>query len=145
MAGARPARPGHGWRADASETGRLWYATPKWNDCVLVAFSEIRSFGAGVMPVARRLRAVLLDLAALVSGPRRVALDAAVARAYAEGTEREDAMTPDRQGIGGSSGFTPPSAYTILFVLIVPAAIASRIIPAGVRPESGRADSGRVS
>jgi uncharacterized membrane protein len=99
-----------GWQTDRSGTIRLWYTTPRWDDYVLLAFSEIRSFGAGVMPVARRLRAVLFDLAALVPGPRRAVLDAqvelldaAVARAYPDATEREQAMTPDRQGIGATS------------------------------------------
>ena len=84
--------------------------TPKWNDFVLLGFSEIRGFGADVMPIARRLRAVLLGLAALVPDWRRAALDtqlelldAAVARAYPDAAAREQAMTPDRQGIGGSS------------------------------------------
>jgi uncharacterized membrane protein len=99
-----------GWQTDRSGTIRLWYTTPRWDDYVLLAFSEIRSFGAGVMPVARRLRAVLFDLSALVQGPRRAVLDAqlelldaAVARAYPDATEREQAMTPDRQGIGATS------------------------------------------
>jgi uncharacterized membrane protein len=99
-----------GWQSDRSGAIRLSYTTPRWDDYVLLAFSEIRSFGAGVMPVARRLRAVLLDLAALVPGPRRAVLDAqvelldaAVARAYSDATEREQAMTADRQGIGATS------------------------------------------
>jgi uncharacterized membrane protein len=101
---------GEGWQADRSGTIRLWYATPTWDDYVLLAFTEIRRSGAGHVPIARRLRAVLLDLAALVPNRRRAALDAqldlldaAVARAYADATEREHAMTPDRQGIGASS------------------------------------------
>jgi uncharacterized membrane protein len=101
---------GEAWQADRSGTIRLWYTTPRWDDYVLLAFSEIRGFGAGVMPIARRMRAVLSDLAALVPGPRRAVLDAqvklldaAVARAYPEATEREHAMTPDRQGIGAAT------------------------------------------
>jgi uncharacterized membrane protein len=99
-----------GWHTDRSGTIRLWYTTPSWDDYVLLAFSEIRGFGAGVMPVARRLRASLFDLAALVPGPRRAVLDAqvelldaAVAAAYPDATERAQAMTPDRQGIGATS------------------------------------------
>jgi hypothetical protein len=71
------------------------------------------------MPVARRLRAVLLDLAALVSGPRRVALDAqmrlldaAVARAYAEGTEREHAMTPIARASAAPAGASRPQSLS---------------------------------
>jgi uncharacterized membrane protein len=99
-----------GWETDRSGTIRLWYTTPRWDDYVLLAFSEIRCFGAGVMPVARRMRAVLFDLAALVPAPRRAVLDAqvelldaAVAAAYPDAIEREQAMTPDRQGIGATS------------------------------------------
>jgi hypothetical protein len=57
---------------------RFRYVTPKWNDCVLLGLSEIRSFGARVMPVARRPRAVLLDLAAqraLFDGASRTRTD----------------------------------------------------------------------
>ena len=100
---------GEGWRVDESGDVRLWYATPDWDDYVLLAFSEIRGFGAGAMPVARRLRAVLLDLCAAVPSGRRPALetqlrllDAAVASAFADETERAQAMTADRQGIGAS-------------------------------------------
>ena len=100
---------GEGWRVDHSGEIRVWYAAPNWDDYVLLACTEIRSFGAGVMPIARRLRAVLLDLAASVPSARRPALetqlrllDAAVARSFSDGTERDQAMTPDRQGIGTS-------------------------------------------
>ncbi len=100
---------GEGWRVDKSGAVRLWYATPDWDDYVLLAFSEIRGFGAGALPVARRLRAVLLDLCAAVPSGRRPALeiqlrllDAAVASAFADETERAQAMTADRQGIGAS-------------------------------------------
>ena len=99
-----------GWRVDHSGTIRLWYATPNWDDYVLLAFTEIRGFGAASMPIARRLRAVLLDLCASVPSHRRSALEAqlrlldtAVANSFADGTERDQAMTPDRQGIGASS------------------------------------------
>lgn len=99
-----------GWRVDHSGTVRLWYATPNWDDYVLLAFTEIRGFGVGAMPVARRLRAVLLDLSASVPSRRRSALEAqlrlldtAVANSFADDTERDQAMVPDRQGIGASS------------------------------------------
>ena len=100
---------GEGWRVDRSGEVRLWYATPDWDDYVLLAFSEIRGFGAGAMPIARRLRAVLLDLCASVPSDRRPALETqlrlletAVASAFADETERAQAMTADRQGIGAS-------------------------------------------
>ena len=76
---------------------------------MLLAFSEIRGFGAGAVPIARRLRAVLLDLCASVPSNRRPALetqlrllDASVASAFADETERAQAMIADRQGIGVS-------------------------------------------
>jgi uncharacterized membrane protein len=101
---------GEGWRADSGGTVRLWYATPDWSDYTLLAFSEIRAFGARIMPVARRLRAVLLDLHAALPPGRRTALevqlrllDVAVASCFPGATEREQAMTPDRQGFGASS------------------------------------------
>lgn len=101
---------GEGSRADREGTIRLWYATPDWSDYVLLAFTEIRSFGAGIMPVARRLRAVILDLRAAVPEVRQAPLDVqlrllddAVANSFSNATEREQAMSPDRQGIGASS------------------------------------------
>ena len=101
---------GKGWRVDHSGTIRLWYATPNWDDYVLLAFTEIRVFGAASMLIARRLRALLLDLRASVPSYRHSALEAqlrlldtAVANSFADGTERDQAMTPDRQGIGTSS------------------------------------------
>jgi uncharacterized membrane protein len=101
---------GESWQVDRSGKIRLWYAAPNWNDYVLLAFSEIRGFGAQVMPIARRLRAVLVDLCASLPSRRRSALevqlrllDAAVANSFADEVERDQAMTPDRQGIGASS------------------------------------------
>ena len=62
------------------------------------------------MPVTRRLRAVLVDLQAIVPSHRSEALevqlgllDDAVAAAFPNPTEREQAMTPDRQGMGAST------------------------------------------
>lgn len=109
---------GEGSRADHGGTIRLWYATPDWSDYVLLAFTEIRAFGAKTMPVARRLRAVLLDLHAALPPARQAALevqlhllDDAVARCFPNATERQQAMTPDRQGIGASSSreLQPPA------------------------------------
>jgi uncharacterized membrane protein len=101
---------GEGSRADREGTTRLWYATPGWGDYVLLAFTEIRSFGANIIPVARRLRAVILDLHAALPEERHAALDVqlrllddAVANSFSNATEREQAMRPDRQGIGASS------------------------------------------
>jgi hypothetical protein len=102
-------RRARSWRGLAGRSlardSALWYATPDWDDCVLLAFSEIRGFGAKAMPVARRLRAVLLDLCASVPSDRRPALETqlrlletAVADAFPDETERAQAMTADRQG-----------------------------------------------
>jgi uncharacterized membrane protein len=101
---------GEGSRADREGTIRLWYATPAWSDYVLLSFTEIRSFGASIIPVARRLRAVILDLRAALPKERHAALDVqlrllddAVANSFPNAIEREHAMRPDRQGIGASS------------------------------------------
>jgi hypothetical protein len=69
----------------------------------------VKAAAAGAMPIARRLRAVLLDLCVSVPSDRQPALEtqlrlleAAVASAFADETERAQAMTADRQGIGAS-------------------------------------------
>jgi uncharacterized membrane protein len=110
------------WRADSEGTARLWYTTPGWDDYVLLAFTEVRQFGAKIIPVARRIRAGLLDLLSIMPPERRPALetqlrllDTAVAAHFADATELEQAMTPDRQGIGTASQrmqLPPPPAST---------------------------------
>ncbi len=91
---------------DAAGTVRVLVPTPTWDDLVSLGLDEIRDFGAGQYQIARRLRALLLDLIDEVPAPRRPALevqlallDDAVEREIPE-SQRADALVPDRQGLG---------------------------------------------
>lgn len=86
---------------------RLVYPTPGWDELVAAALVEIRAHGAGQYQVARRLRALLLDLRRDLPEHRHPALDrqlalldVAVAEAFPDPVLRGDAMLPDRHGIG---------------------------------------------
>jgi uncharacterized membrane protein len=75
------------------------FRTPNWEDFAHLAFSEIRFYGAENMQIARRLRAMIVNLADTLPAQRHPALhqelnllDLALAR------------IPDSQGLGGSSG-----------------------------------------
>jgi len=90
---------------------RVIFRTPNWEHYVQVACNEIRSCGANNLQVARRMRAMLLDLRSTLSEPRRAALDTeldlldwAVKTHFTRPEELALAMIPDTQGLGGSSG-----------------------------------------
>jgi uncharacterized membrane protein len=92
---------------------RLVYRTPDWEDFVELALTEIRHFGAGSIQVARRLRALLVDL--LVALPRArhaplrselQQLQRATTRAFGDPEDRARAERSDSQGIGGHERHT---------------------------------------
>ena len=96
---------------------RVIYRTPDWEDYVHVACREIRSCGAGSIQVARRLFAVLDNLARSLPEHRRAALaeerrllDGEIDRRYPIVEDRRLARIPDPQGLGGSSGSKAPTA-----------------------------------
>jgi uncharacterized membrane protein len=87
---------------------RLVYRTPDWEDFVELALTEIRHFGASSIQVARRLRALLVDLTLVLPPQRHAALRSelgqlqrAVARAFEDPEDRARAERGDSQGIGG--------------------------------------------
>jgi uncharacterized membrane protein len=87
---------------------RLLYPTPRWEDIVCLAVSEIRLFGASSLQVPRRLRAMLEHLITILPPPRIPALrqelelvQSAVERSYADTVDRQRADLSDFQGIGG--------------------------------------------
>jgi uncharacterized membrane protein len=95
---------------DRAGTPRVIFRTPNWEDFVAVACTEIRAYGASNVQIARRLRAMLDDLASTLSARRHAVLEAerrrldlAIASLYALAEDRELAAVPDRQGLGGSS------------------------------------------
>jgi uncharacterized membrane protein len=95
---------------DASGRVRLVWRTPDWGDFVLVACAEIRACGANSLQIARRLRAMIDNLLALLPAYRhapllqeRQRLDAALEVAFPRPDELALARTPDVQGLGGSA------------------------------------------
>ena len=95
--------------ADASGRPRVLLRTPDWEDYVHIAFTEIRACGASSVQVARRLRAMLEDVAASLPPHRRAALDderrrldLALEAHYPIPDDLALARVPDRQGLGGS-------------------------------------------
>ncbi|MGE5824501.1 MAG: DUF2254 domain-containing protein [Bacteroidota bacterium] len=101
--------------ADESGRMRVVFRTPNWEDFVRLACNEIRLCGAGNVQVARRMRAMLDDLARSLSEPRRVALgkelellDRTIESSYRLPEDAALARVPDLQGLGVSSAVEPP-------------------------------------
>jgi uncharacterized membrane protein len=89
---------------------RLVLPTPGWDELVDLGLTEIRVYGAGSPQVARRLRALLDGLEAVLPAERapalqrhRALLDAALERHYSDPGERRFAATADRLGVGGAA------------------------------------------
>ena len=94
---------------DARGTVRVVVRTPDWDDYVHMACREVRACGASSVQVARRLAAMLDDLARLLPPARRAAidteralLDRALAQLYPFAEDLSLARTPDIQGLGGA-------------------------------------------
>jgi uncharacterized membrane protein len=88
----------------------LVYRAPNWEDYVSLALSEIRLYGASSFQVARRMRAMLLNLLQMLPESRHPALQReldslqrAVQRAYPDREDQRLAETSDSQGLGNSS------------------------------------------
>jgi uncharacterized membrane protein len=86
------------------------FRTPNWEDFVHLAFSEIRFYGAENMQIARRLRAMIVNLMDTLPAQRHSALrkelellDRAIERLYILPEDLKLARIPDSQGLGGSS------------------------------------------
>jgi len=89
---------------------RLTYRTPDWNALVGLAFTEIRHYGKDSIQVARRLRAMLVNLIEAVPQERAVRLreeldllHRTVERNFLDGEDRTRAAHPDSMGMGGAS------------------------------------------
>ena len=86
------------------------FKTPNWDDFVQLAFTEIRFCGANNIQVARRLRAMLVNLANTLPAIRHPALhreaellDRAIEKFYSFPEDLALARVPDTQGLGGSN------------------------------------------
>ena len=94
---------------NASGQVRVVFRTPNWDDFVQLACREIRIYGAENFQVARRLRAMLMDLLKALPESRRPALqeelellDWSLEQLQFEPRDLAVARTPDLQGLGGS-------------------------------------------
>jgi uncharacterized membrane protein len=95
---------------DRARNLRVIFRTPNWEDFVHLAFSEIRFYGAENMQIARRLRAMIVNLTDTLPAQRHSALrkelevlDRAIERLYVLPEDLKLARIPDSQGLGGSS------------------------------------------
>jgi uncharacterized membrane protein len=86
---------------------RLVFPVPSWEDFIVLAFDEIRFYGASSIQVMRRMRALLQDLMNHVPPERRASLerylervDNGIRRSFEDIDDRKDALEEDRQGLG---------------------------------------------
>jgi uncharacterized membrane protein len=93
---------------------RVILRTPDWEDFVHLGFTEIRFYGAENIQIARRVRAMIMNLANTLPAERHSALrqefdllDRMVEKFYVLPEDLAQARMPDTQGLGGSSDGTP--------------------------------------
>jgi uncharacterized membrane protein len=98
---------------------RVIFRTPDWDDFVHLAFTEIRFYGASNMQIARRLRAMTINLANTLPAERHAALrqehdllDRMLEKLYVFPEDRALARIPDSQGLGGSTEIKSPKWAT---------------------------------
>jgi uncharacterized membrane protein len=89
---------------------RVIFRTPNWEDFVHLAFTEIRFYGAENMQIARRLRAMTLNLTDTLPAQDHPALreelellDRTIEKLYVLPEDLRLARIPDSQGLGESS------------------------------------------
>ena len=99
---------------DRAGNPRLMLRTPKWDDFINLAFAEIRFYGASNIQIARRLRAMIINLGNTLQAERHAALrqeldllDRTIEKLYVLPEDLALARVPDSQGLGGSTNITP--------------------------------------
>jgi uncharacterized membrane protein len=100
---------------DPSGTLRVIFRTPDWDDFVHLALVEIRYYGASNIQIARRLRAMIVNLANTLPAVRHAALrqefellDRTLEKLYVFPEDLALARIADSQGLGGSGDATAP-------------------------------------
>jgi len=95
---------------------RVIFRTPNWEDFVHLAFTEIRFYGAENMQIARRLRAMIVNLTDTLPAERHSALrkelellDRTIEKLYVLPEDLKLARIPDSQGLGESPHSEEPS------------------------------------
>ena len=97
---------GHAFDVDGAL--RLIFPMPTWEDYLVLAFDEIRHYGADSVQVVRRLRSALVGLADSVTDNMRIdavqrylkQLELTVDRSILTADDQETANQEDRQGLG---------------------------------------------
>jgi uncharacterized membrane protein len=97
-----------GYGYDANGVLRLIFPMPTWEDYLVLAFDEIRHYGASSVQVMRRLKSALLGLADSVTTDTRIEavhryikqLDLTVDRSDFAADDQKTARQEDRQGLG---------------------------------------------
>lgn len=86
---------------------RLVIPFPSWDDFLLLALDEIRSYGADSVQVMRRMKALIRNLLTVLPAGRHAALQhwerrlqGSISRSFADAEEKRDASVADRQGLG---------------------------------------------
>jgi len=99
---------------DRAGTLRLILRNPNWDDFIHLAFAEIRFYGASNIQIARRLRAMIINLANTLPAERHAALrqeldllDRMLDKLYVLPEDLALARIPDSQGLGGSTDTKP--------------------------------------
>jgi len=100
---------------DSTGKLRVIFRTPNWDDFIHLAFAEIRFYGASNIQIARRLRAMIINLANTLPAERHAALrlehdllDRMLEKLYHLPEALELARIPDSQGLGGSTHTIAP-------------------------------------
>jgi uncharacterized membrane protein len=107
---------GYVW--DANGVLRLVFPMPTWEDYLVLAFDEIRQFGATSVQVMRRLRSALIGIADSMTLPERADaieryikhLDLAIKNSPLDSEDQVTARQEDRQGLGLSRKPAKPQA-----------------------------------
>jgi uncharacterized membrane protein len=86
---------------------RVVFPVPTWEDFLLLALDEIRSYGATSIQVMRRMKALVTSLISVLPEQRRGALnyweakiENTIAGSFPNEEEKADASLEDRQGLG---------------------------------------------
>jgi uncharacterized membrane protein len=92
---------------DASARLRVLIAFPSWEDFLLLAFDEIRFYGANSVQVMRRMMALISEMISVLPRERHYALrywqqrlQTTIERSFGDVEDRLDALAEDRQGLG---------------------------------------------
>lgn len=97
------------WRGPEGEL-RLLVRTRDWEQYVALGVDEVRRAGAQHLQVLRRLRALLLDVQVVAPADRqpplerRLTMVEAMVQQLDSAEDRDLAMAPDTQGLGGQGG-----------------------------------------